>query len=31
MNILSANQDTTTRFAVTIEEINAKYKKKKKI
>ena len=30
MNILSANQDTTTRFAVTIEEINAKYKKEKK-
>jgi hypothetical protein len=29
MDILTANQDTTTRFAVTIEEINSKYKKKK--
>jgi len=29
MDILTANQDTTTRFAVTIEEINAKYKKEK--
>jgi len=29
MNILSANQDTTTRFAITIEEINSKYKKEK--
>ena len=29
MNILSANQETTTRFAVTIEEINSKYKKER--
>ena len=29
MDILTANQDTTARFAVTIEEINSKYKKKK--
>jgi hypothetical protein len=30
MNILTANQTTTTNFAVTIEGINAKYKKEKK-
>ena len=29
MNILSANQETTTRFAVTIGEINSKYKKER--
>jgi len=29
MNILTANQNTTTNFAVTIEGINAKYKKEK--
>jgi hypothetical protein len=29
MDILSANQDTTARFIVTIQETNAKYKKEK--
>ena len=29
MDILSANQTTTTKFAVTIQGINAKYKKEK--